>query len=232
MRLVFIDVDGTLLPAPNSETQFIVHLLKNGSLGLSQIGTAFLFLPRWWPHFGRNVAKKDKAYLAGLPESEVRVIAAAFVRRVLAPRLRAELLVRLDAHRRRGERLILLTGTPDFLAAPLAEAVGASRVCATRCAARTGRFLADPPESHPFQDEKRRLAEALCHELGCSLEHAVAYADSRHDLSLLERVGLPVAVAPDRTLERIALDRGWEILAGRRQKAPQLQFRSQRGKEG
>ena len=38
-----------------------------------------------------------------------------------------------------------------------------------------------------------------------------AYSDSVTDLPMLEAVGHPVAVNPDRTLRRLAEERGWEV---------------------
>ena len=43
------------------------------------------------------------------------------------------------------------------------------------------------------------------------LEASYAYSDSATDLPMLEVVGHPVAVNPDRELARVARDRGWEV---------------------
>ena len=65
---------------------------------------------------------------------------------------------------------------------------------------RDGRYLARPPRRHPFGAEKLALAAELATRLGTDLRHASAYADSAHDLELLEAVGSPVAVWPDQRL--------------------------------
>ncbi len=43
-------------------------------------------------------------------------------------------------------------------------------------------------------------------------QNSFAYADSISDLSVLERVGHPVAVNPDTALRKIAVERNWEII--------------------
>jgi len=48
---------------------------------------------------------------------------------------------------------------------------------------------------------------------GISLEDSFAYSDSHTDLPMLEAVGHPLAVNPDRELAKIAAERGWEVLA-------------------
>jgi phosphoserine phosphatase len=49
-------------------------------------------------------------------------------------------------------------------------------------------------------------------DLGYDLDACTAYTDSHTDLPLLEAVGHPVAVNPDRKLRRIAAARGWPVL--------------------
>jgi len=74
------------------------------------------------------------------------------------------------------------------------------------------------------------LAARLAQELGTDLRLATAYADSAHDLPLLEAVGVPVAVAPDRRLLRAARENGWEVLAGGgRNVAPRRTRTAERG---
>lgn len=43
------------------------------------------------------------------------------------------------------------------------------------------------------------------------LAHSYAYSDSATDIPMLEAVGHPVAVNPDRALRKHAVDMGWEI---------------------
>ena len=48
--------------------------------------------------------------------------------------------------------------------------------------------------------------------MGYDLENSYAYSDSVTDVFMLETVGHPHAVNPDRELRRIAQERGWPIL--------------------
>src|SRR5699024_1673038 len=115
------------------------------------------------------------------------------------------------AHQRQGQPVALLTGTPDFIARPLAALLGVETVAATRCVTHGTRFCAAPPPLHPLGAGKLQQAARLCQDLGVALGETTAYADSIHDRPLLEHVGCPVAVAPDRLLLRLARERGWEI---------------------
>ena len=52
----------------------------------------------------------------------------------------------------------------------------------------------------------------MAEERGYDLEGCFAYSDSITDLPMLEVVGHPHAVNPDKELRRAAADRGWPIL--------------------
>lgn len=212
MALVLMDVDGTLLPTPSSETRFIAHLALRAKLGPVQLVAALGFYACYWHRFGAHVGRKNKAYLTNLSRDRVTELAHGFVGQRLLPRLRPEVLARLRKHQRAGDQVALLTGAPDFLVEPLAHALGIDTWSATECDCRDGRFGWRPPPHHPLAEEKLIAAQRLCALHEVALSESIAYADSIHDLALLERVAQPVAVHPDRALAQAARRRGWELL--------------------
>ena len=212
MRLVIVDLDGTLLAAA-SEIRFIAHLAATRRIGLGGLLRSLAFALRYGPRFGRHVWKKNKAYLAGLSSAKVERWGRAFATERLSPLLRGAMRERIARHRAAGDHVLLMTGTPDFLAKPLAEAVDADSWIATACAQENGRYLASPPLCHPFAGEKLQRAREAAERLGLSLADCVAYADTGNDIELLAAVGTAIAVAPDRVLARRARGDGWEIMA-------------------
>ena len=211
MRLAIFDVDGTLVRG-SSERLFWRYLVVRGRQGPRQIAAYLLFLIRYLPTGGIHTLKKNKAYLCGLERADVDALAEEFVATRLMPRLRNAVLQRLRQHVLRGDAVVLLTGTIDPIARALARQLGVRYVCATLCSERNGRYLAQPPETHPFGAAKLGLSRQLAAQIGCELKSATAYGDSRHDLFLLEAVSEPVAVSPDAQLTRVALERDWEII--------------------
>lgn len=212
MACVLVDVDGTLLPGPSSELRFVGHLLRRRLIGPGQIIAAIAFVLRHVSGFGRDVFKKNKAYLVGLRVDGVAAEAKHFVESDLRHRMREEIVDLVLAHVARGDHVVLLTGTPDFIAAPLARLLGARGACATQCASQDGVYIAEPPITHPFGEAKVDLGSRICRDAGTPLAEAVAYADSIHDLRLLLQVGRPVAAWPDRALRSIAEQGNWLIL--------------------
>jgi HAD superfamily hydrolase (TIGR01490 family) len=212
MALVLVDVDGTLVPPPSGEARFIAWLIWQRMLGARQLAAAAWFQVRWMPRFGLFTHRRNKAYLSGLSPEAVESVAASFVAERIAPHLRPNMRMRLQAHHALGDQVALLTGTPEFIARPLARRLGINLWVATLPSKRNGRFTAALPHRHPYAAEKIACAEALCADLGVRLAEAVAYADSGSDVALLERVGRPVAVHPDTPLRAAARTRGWEII--------------------
>ena len=212
MTIVFIDLDGTLLTRKGSEVYFALYLLRHGILGPKQIASYFRFFLRWFPYFGGSVLKKNKAYLTGLVESDIIAIAERFAKGQLKHHIRVSLFKELESHRRRGDHLVLLTGSLDILATPLAEIFNIPEVYATRCQTREGRFTDRPPSSHPSGEEKRRIADQVAKNHRSRLSNCIAYADSMDDLPLLSAVSRPVSVDPGSGLRRIARSKNWEIL--------------------
>ncbi len=212
MSLVLIDVDGTLLSGPSSEFQFIQYLVRHRVLGLRQHRALLWFSIRRMPQFKRHVWKKNKAYLTGLETGHVHELAERFIQQHLIKQLRPVMKERINRHLQNGDTLALLTGTPDFIAEPLARRLNIEHWIATRCVQCDGRYISDLPLEHPFAEGKILAAERFCHSMGFKLSECIAYADSIHDRLLLGRVAMPIAVEPGRKLQRVAQRNGWEIL--------------------
>jgi phosphoserine phosphatase len=119
---------------------------------------------------------------------------------------------RVRQHLGRGDVVVLMSGTLQPIAQALAKHCGVEHLSATLPNQRDGRFTGQPPDVHPFDTAKLALATEFAARHGLDLAQAAAYGDSRHDLALLRAVGEPVAVLPDRSLLREALERGWEVV--------------------
>jgi HAD superfamily hydrolase (TIGR01490 family) len=212
MRLAIFDVDGTLVRG-SSERLFWRYLAARGRQGPRQIAAFLLFVLRYLPTGGIHTLKKNKAYLCGLETRDVVALADEFVATRLMRRLNDAVVQRLRQHMQRGDAVVLLTGTIDPIAQSLARRLGVHHVCATLCSERDGRYLAQPPETHPFGAAKLGLSRQLAAQIGLDLKTATAYGDSRHDVYLLEAVSEAVAVSPDAALLAAALARDWEVIA-------------------
>ena len=96
-------------------------------------------------------------------------------------------------------------------AVPLAREFGIAHVIASELAVDNGCLTGKLALPLCYGVGKLTRCQAFATELGVSLAHATFYTDSISDLPLLEAVGRPVAVNPDRRLRRLATRRGWPV---------------------
>lgn len=214
MRVAIFDIDGTLVRC-SSERRFWRYLVRNGAQGPRQVIAFVLFLLRYLPTGGVHTLKKNKAYLCGLEVERVEMLAERFVAEELSAELYEPAVARLREHLNRGDLVVLMSGTIECIARALAAKLGAEHVCATISSQRDGRYLAQPPEVHPFGAAKLTLANRIARALGVGLSRVVAYGDSAHDLALLSAVGEAIVVRPDAVLLGVAQSRGWEVIGER-----------------
>jgi|UniRef100_A0A7C5ELB1 HAD superfamily hydrolase (TIGR01490 family) len=199
------DVDGTLVQG-GTERCFFLYLWRHRVLKSSKI-LAFL------AHLAASPRERfrNKRYLKGLEVEEMVRLGHRCYRELIVPRLRPRALDCLAKHRKQGRLIILITGSLDFLIQPLMKDLGADRLIATEPAQENGKFTGDLNNLHPRGENKRLLLEKLAHQENLDLSASYAYGDHLEDAAMLQAVGWPVAVNPNRGLKRLALKQGWLI---------------------
>ncbi|NNL70758.1 MAG: HAD-IB family hydrolase, partial [Acidimicrobiia bacterium] len=93
---------------------------------------------------------------------------------------------------------------------PLAGYLGVDDVIATRAGVDEQGLYTGELEYYAYGPTKAEALHLLEQE-GIDLSESYAYSDSQTDLPLLEAVGHPVVVNPDRELRKIAEEREWPI---------------------
>ncbi|EKE01067.1 MAG: hypothetical protein ACD_21C00227G0009 [uncultured bacterium] len=211
-KLVFFDLDGTLIDNPSSEKLYLFWLFTRNYIGIKQIASILKFIGKWSHKFKSEIFVKNKAYLYGMLVEETIQKAQRFTATKLLSRLRPHVTQRLKYHQASGDIIILLTGAPNFIAEVFAEQLEIIDVRAAEFSHVNNRFNDLPPLQHPFGQEKVTVAQQVCAEYNLDIKNSVAYANSIHDLALMESVGQAIAVTPDRKLRYIAQQKGWEII--------------------
>ncbi|WP_375176754.1 histidinol-phosphatase [Marinobacter mobilis] len=136
-----------------------------------------------------------------------------FVDQKIRPIMQDKATELLDHHRHQGHTLMIITATNHFVTEPVAELLGIEHLIATNPEQVNGRYTGRVAGTPSFQDGKvTRLQEWLDYH-NASLEGAWFYSDSHNDIPLLEKVCHPVAVDPDPTLQRLAQQKGWDIIS-------------------
>jgi HAD superfamily hydrolase (TIGR01490 family) len=125
-----------------------------------------------------------------------------------------EIYRRILDHERHGVRTYLCSASPHEVVGPVARALGMSGGALATIAEVDGEGCYTGSLLGPFCYARGKVEaiDLAAREHGIDLASSYSYSDSVSDLPMLEHVGHPVTVNPDRELRRIALEREWEIL--------------------
>jgi HAD superfamily hydrolase (TIGR01490 family) len=215
-RAVFFDVDKTLLPG-SSMYLFARGLYRHGFYSLRDIaGFAFgqlvFRLTGAEGRKGMEAAREQAlAFIEGKRRDDLTQIGHDIVVEVIGPRIYPGMRRVIDEHHARGDRTYLVTAAPRELAQGIATYLGMDGALGTEAelvdGTYTGRLLGPVLHGPAKLDAVVRLAD----EEGFDLRQSSAYSDSVNDRPLLEGVGRPVAVNPDRYLRELATERGWPV---------------------
>ena len=138
-----------------------------------------------------------------------------FMREVIGPQLLPQALELVRGHQQRGDEVVIVTATNEFVTRPIAEAFGVSELIAVELERGSGGWYTGGIKGVPSAREGKVVrVEQWLAATGRSWAdvETTFYSDSSNDLPLLERVDHPVATNPDNRLRVLARQRGWRIL--------------------
>jgi HAD superfamily hydrolase (TIGR01490 family) len=222
-RAAFFDVDKTLLPG-SSLYLFARGLYRKGFYDLRDIaGFAFgqltFRLTGAEGRRGMEAAREHAlAFIEGKRQSDLRQLGHDIVVEVIGPKIYPGMRRVIDVHHANGDKTYLVTAAPRELAERIAAYLGMSGALGTEAELVDGTYsgrLLGPVLHGPA---KLDAVVGLADQQGIDLRASSAYSDSVNDRPLLEGVGHPVAVNPDRLLRELAAERGWPIQDFRRRR--------------
>jgi phosphatidylglycerophosphatase C len=149
---------------------------------------------------GGTVADRTKEQLfervlTGVSLERAATVASEFSRRHLDEHLRPSVHRRLDWHRQRGDRVVIVSASPELYIGPAGHRLNVDGVIATRLAvddagSLTGRY--DGPNCRG--DEKLRRLRQWIDDSGEPPDRLWAYGNSRGDLTMLRAADVGVNV--------------------------------------
>ena len=129
----------------------------------------------------------------------------------LRPKIYPAAAEQILEHKAKGDLIVFVTGSLDFIMTPLADYLGADHVLSMTLQEQDGKFTGELTSSPLGEEEKARGVKAFAQEHGIELAGSYAYGDSRADLPMLRCVGTPVVVNPGKALRQIATESGSQI---------------------
>jgi HAD superfamily hydrolase (TIGR01490 family) len=151
-------------------------------------------------------------FIRGHAASELREWGQEIVDERILPRVYPGIADVIAAHHAAGQPTFLVTAAPRDLAEMVAAGLRMAGALGTRANVDAeGRYTGELVGDILHGPAKAEAVAALAAQRGIDLSGSSAYSDSINDLPLLELVGDPRAVNPDRKLRAVARTRGWPV---------------------
>ena len=212
--LVIFDLDNTILNG-DSDYAMINYLVHTQALDESAGKQNQIFIEdyqRGELDFDAYTTFALSAYI-GMTRTEINEYMRPFVTKVIEPMINTLALKIIHDHGDSGDTILLASATNELIVQPIAKRLDIQNVIGTqvkfindKC---TGEYI--PPSA--LGEGKLQLVKQWMQKNNFDDFSGVTfYSDSINDLPLLEAVDFPKAVNPDAMLEKISLERGWEII--------------------
>jgi HAD superfamily hydrolase (TIGR01490 family) len=211
----FFDLDKTIIARSSTlafSRPFYAGGLINRRAVLRSAYAHFLFLAGGADH---DQMERMREYLsrmvAGWDVQQVRDIVAETLTELIEPVVYREATALIEEHRAAGRDVVIVSSSGAEVVEPIGAMLGAVHVVATRMVVADGHYTGEIAY-YAYGENKAHAVRELAREHGYDLASSYAYSDSVTDIPMLEAVGRPCAVNPDRALRREASARGWEVV--------------------
>jgi HAD superfamily hydrolase (TIGR01490 family) len=211
----FFDLDKTVI-AKSSTLAFSKSFYQGGLINrravLRTAYAQFVYLVGGADH---DQMERMREYLSALCRGwnvqQVREIVAETLHDLIDPIIYDEAASLIEEHHAAGRDVVIVSTSGAEVVEPIGEMLGADHVVATRMVVDDGCYTGEV-EYYAYGKTKAEAIAELAESQGYDLTRSYAYSDSATDVPMLEAVGHPHAVNPDRTLRREAAARDWPVL--------------------
>jgi HAD superfamily hydrolase (TIGR01490 family) len=211
----FFDLDKTII-AKSSTLAFSKPFFDQGLLSrravLKSSYAQFIFLLSGADHDQMDRMRVHLTNMcSGWDVEQVKGIVTEALHDIVTPLVFAEAADLIAAHKLCGRDVVVVSASGEEIVAPIARALGATHAMATRMVVEDGKYTGEVA-FYCYGEGKVQAIRELAAREGYLLDHCYAYSDSITDLPMLDAVGHPTVVNPDRALRKEATERGWAIV--------------------
>ena len=212
MPIAFFDMDYTLLRKSTS-TLYVKYLLRRRMISLRElIDVSFVTA-----QYALNVLDFPKAtarlsrVVRGGDANATQHLCEQFVREDVLQYIAPKALARLREHESKGDHVILLSASTQFVVEPVADHLKIACGFTELAIGADGKFSGAIVGPAAYAEGKRYWGERMAQERGVPLSDCWFYTDSYSDHYLMDVVGHPVAINPDPKLKAYAQQKGWAV---------------------
>lgn len=208
--IAFFDFDGTIIFGFSIASLFLERVTSGQLAPVDAIQQFFQLVGHSISGADYSVLIEEAAEtLAGTQEREFTDIGEAIFDKYLAGAVYPESRALIRAHQRQGHTVVILSSATRYQIDFTARELKIEHILCNEFEVLNGEFTGEVREPIVFGDGKRVAAEEFASQRGTNLQRSFFYSDGFEDLPLLEAVGYPRPLNPDRRLHDLARFRNW-----------------------
>ncbi|MEQ9520339.1 MAG: HAD-IB family hydrolase [Parvibaculum sp.] len=208
----FFDMDRTLIYGFSAQDLF-VEQVTSGELSLDgvidQASQAVRFA-RGKIDFAELVNRTAK-HLRGQVDSRNYEFGRRVFEKRIAGRIYPESRMLIDAHLRKGHIVVIVSAATPYQVEPVANDLGVHSFLCTHLEVKNGICTGKVVEPACYSEGKSIAVRNFVADRDIDLNESFFYTDGNEDLPLLEIVGRPRPLNPDKKLASVAKSRDWPI---------------------
>jgi HAD superfamily hydrolase (TIGR01490 family) len=210
--LVFFDLDRTLTGAVSGNA-LAKRAWKNGLMSRSNLLHALILSAEY------RLGIKDPVkavyemtgWVKGISEKEMETLCSEVFNDVILPSFYKEAGEEIKMHKGRNAKTVILSSSLTPICREAASYLGVDDIICSVLEISDGILTGRPVGKLCFGDEKLNRLKDYCEKNNTDPSDCWYYADALADLPVLQIVGAPVCVNPDKKLASIARGKGWKI---------------------
>jgi len=206
----FFDFDGTIIYG-YSATTYLREQVKRGDITPRQL----VDVSKTMVEFGLGnmgfsaMMMAVSQFLEGIDETDYQEFALHLYKKHIAKLIYPESRALIEAHLKKGHTVAIISAATPYQVLPAAKELGIEHVYSSKLEVVDGKFTGAVEKPTCYGMGKVDAAENLVEKCQIDITQSFFYSDSDEDIQLLEYVGKPRPLNPNKRLRRIARGRGW-----------------------
>lgn len=211
--LIFFDVDKTLIRG-QSQNLFLTLLRKEGLIPFVEYVKISLWFIAYKLGIVKNTSRIRKTAYENLKNVKTIVVENILNKNLdqLQKRIYSKALHLISEHKIKGDRIVLISASTDPIINIICKMVFADDYLCTELEVINERFTGKISNEAVYGSEKLKLVKLYLKHNEINFNKIYFYTDHISDIALMHFVDIPICVNPDRMLQKIAIEKKWEII--------------------
>lgn len=211
---VFFDLDKTIVGC-STEKVFALYLFRKGILGWRKLFNIIFNYIKYDFHIIKNYDDVKSKIISEIVK-DIRVgyyeeIFKEYFDKELKKRIYPEILDIIDKHKNDGHKVYIISAALALIVKQFAEILEVDGYFATELEKENDKYNGNISGMIHYGNNKAIKIKEVALKKNIDLQKSFAYGDYFEDCHMLQNVGFPIAINPDKKLKSIAKERNWEI---------------------